>query len=264
MRKIDIRRSQIMNLLRQQGSVRVAALSNLFGRTKVTIRNDLIELERKGHLIRKQGGAILPPKRQKEETDIDLLDVKNAAEKQAIASAVAKKIRDGDTLFINSGITTLLVAQALKEHSELNIVTNSLVVAKLLGQIPSFRVLLLGGKLNVQYGFTSGGDALNQLRRFQADWAILSVDGVSAENGLTTRHVESSVIDRMMIAKARNTCIVADHSKIGRASFAQITTDLNGIGLITGSADEHALVELKQCGMDVVCVYQEKENDYGE
>lgn len=252
--KIDIRRSQIMNLLRQQGRVSVAALSEFFGTTTVTIRNDLTALEREGHLIRNQGGAVLVPQRQEKGDSINLLDVKNAAEKRAIASALVKKIRDGDTLFINSGTTTLIVAQALKERNNLNIVTNSLAAAKILGQAPSFRVLLLGGEINVQYDFTSGGDALNQLRKFQADWAILSVDGVSAQSGLTTLHAEEAVIDRVMIAEARNTWIVADHTKIGRAGFARISTELNGIGLITGSADEHALEELKQCGMDVVCL----------
>lgn len=252
--KIDIRRNQIMNMLRQQGRVSVAALSEFFGTTTVTIRNDLSALEREGHLIRNQGGAVLVPQRTVESDSANLCDVKNAAEKQEIAAAVAKKIRDGDTLFINSGTTTLMVAQALKERSNLNIVTNSLAAAKLLGQIPTFRVLLLGGEINVQYDFTCGGDALNQLSKFQADWAILSVDGISARSGLTTHHAEEAIIDRVMIAEARNTWIVADHTKIGRAGFARISTELAGIGLITGSADEAALEELKQCGVDVVCV----------
>jgi len=252
--KIDIRRSQIMNLLRQQGRVSVAALSEFFGTTTVTIRNDLTALEREGHLIRNQGGAVLAPQRRDSTDGIDLLEAKNAAEKRAIASAVVKKIRDGDTLFINSGTTTLFVAQALKERSNLNIVTNSLAAAKILGQIPSFRVLLLGGEINVQYDFTCGADALSQLGKFQADWAILSVDGVSACSGLTTLHAEEAVIDRVMIAEARNTWIVADHTKIGRAGFARISTDLTDIGLVTGNADEHTLEELKLCGMNVVCV----------
>ena len=252
--KIDMRRSQILNMLHQRGKVSVAELSTVFGTTTVTIRNDLAALEKEGQLIRSHGGAVLLPKQREIRVADTLFDIKNAEEKYAIAEALVSRIRDGDTLFINSGTTTLIAAHALKERSNLNIVTNSLAVAKLLGQVPTFRVLLLGGEINAQFDFTYGGDALNHLGKFQADWAILSIDGISNKSGLTTHHAEEAVVDNMMIAGARNTWIVADHSKIGRAGFARVCSDLSGLGLITGSTDEQVLNELRQCGVEVVCI----------
>ena len=217
--KIDIRRNKILEGLRAQGRVSVAQLSAELGATPVTIRNDLAALERDGYLTRIQGGAVQIPRR---ETLLDAQEVKCASQKQQISQAAADMIRDGETLFINSGTTTRQLAKCLTGKQNLSIVTNSLAVAMELGTVPHFKVLLLGGEINARYGFTYGGDVQEQLSKYQADWAILSVDGVSTRCGVTTHHAEEAIIDRMMISNAKQVMIVADSSKIGRAGFSRI------------------------------------------
>ena len=251
--KIDIRRNKILELLRQDGKVVVTDLSHQLGTTAVTIRNDLTALERDGYLIRTKGGAVIMP-RQDDASKNPLLSlcVDRSEEKQAIAEAVANMIRDGDTLFINSGSTTQMLAYALKVRSNLNIVTNSLAAATILGDTPSFRVVLLGGSINATYGFTYGGDAQAQLSKFQADWAFLSVDGVSVRGGITTHHAEEAVIDNMMIDGARSAWIVVDRSKIGRAGFARIGDDLRQVGLVTSAGDPSETRDLERSGMQIV------------
>jgi DeoR/GlpR family transcriptional regulator of sugar metabolism len=251
--KIDIRRNRILELVRQDGKVLVSELSQKLGATQVTIRNDLTALERDGYLVRTKGGAILMP-HQDDGSNSPLLNLRidRSDEKQAVAKAVAGMVRDGDTLFINSGSTTQLVANALKERRNLNIVTNSLAAATILGDMPTFRVVLLGGSINATYGFTYGGDAQAQLSKFQADWAFLSVDGVSVRGGITTHHAEEAVIDNMMIDGARSAWIVVDRSKIGRAGFARIGDDLQRVGLVTSAGDPSETRDLEKCGMRIV------------
>ena len=171
--KIDIRRNRILELVRQDGKVVVSELSQKLGATPVTIRNDLTALERDGYLVRTKGGAILMP-HQDDGSNSPLLNLRidRSDEKQAVAAAVAAMVQDGDTLFINSGSTTQIVANALKERRNLNIVTNSLAAATILGDTPTFRVVLLGGSINATYGFTYGGDAQAQLSKFQAASAV--------------------------------------------------------------------------------------------
>lgn len=251
--KIDIRRNRILELVRQEGKVLVSELSQKLGATQVTIRNDLTALERDGYLVRTKGGAILMP-HQDDGSNSPLLNLRidRSDEKQAVAKAVAGMVRDGDTLFINSGSTTQLVANALKERRNLNIVTNSLAAATILGDMPTFRVVLLGGSINATYGFTYGGDAQAQLSKFQADWAFLSVDGVSVRGGITTHHAEEAVIDNMMIDGARSAWIVVDRSKIGRAGFARIGDDLQRVGLVTSAGDPLETRDLERAGMRIV------------
>ena len=246
--KLEVRRQKILDILHQNGKVSVAAISRELGTTPVTIRSDLTALEQEGHLIRVQGGAVLPPRNKGSQT---ACVVSNVEEKKRIATTVAGMIRDGDTLFINSGTTTEYVATALEIRANLNIVTNSLAVATILGEIPSFRVILVGGEINAQYGFTYGGDALSQLEKYKANWAILSVDGISTSCGITTRHAEEAMVDRMMIANASSTLIVADHTKIERAGFARVRDNLEGITVVT---DSNNTDDLASVGMVIINV----------
>lgn len=246
MQKIELRRSRILQTLRREGMVSVTRLSTELGATAVTIRSDLAALEQEGYLLRVQGGAV--PSRESG-PDADLNNLTYAEEKHAIAAAVAARVRDGDTLFINCGTTSVCVAQALKQRKNLSIVTNSLGVAAELGGVPTFRVLLIGGVVNARYGYTYGSDAQDQLCQYQADWAILSVDGVSPKGGITTYHAEEALIDRMMMDGAKKVLITADRSKIGRTGFTRIRDCVPGLWVVTDSQDPLLRSELTELGI---------------
>ena len=250
--KIDIRRQAILEQLNRDGQVFVTDLSNKMGITPVTIRNDLDTLAMEGRLERIQGGAI----RKTVPFDARIPATGNYSalqqEKHTIAQAVLDYIQNGDTLFINSGTTTLAVAEVLSKRKKLNIVTNSLAVANYLSHQPDARVILLGGELNANYGFTYGGDAMEQLNRYQSNWSIISVDGLHPEHGVTTYHADEAMIDRTMIARAQKTIFVANQQKIGRVGFSHICNmDANHI-LITNSGSNPSLLErLQQIGVTI-------------
>ena len=252
--KIDIRRKKILEHLNSVGKVSVIELSELLNVTPVTIRTDLAILEQEGCLMRVQGGAVQIPTAIAEYSDTAGSDACQE-QKKAIAAEIAKMIRDGDTLFMNSGTTCEHIAEALSARRNLNIVTNSLRVATRLGTVSTFRVLLIGGQINARYGFTHGGDAEEQLSKYQADWAVLSVDGVSARGGITTHHAEEAIIDRMMVKSAGQTLIAADSSKIGRAGFSRACECSGRLMLITNDdGDAEALAQLEECGLIVKLV----------
>ena len=238
--KIDIRRQAILEQLNREGIVQVAELSQRLGTTPATIRNDLDTLAAEGQLDRIQGGAVRKVKPAEGWTN-PVAPVGQG--RRAIAEVVLSYIKDGDTLFVNSGMTTMAVAEVLSLRKNLNIVTNSLAVANYLAHQADMRLILLGGELNANYGFTYGGDALEQLNRYQPQWSILSVDGVHPEHGITTYHADEAMIDRTMIARAQKTIVVADHRKIGRVGFSHIC----GVGenqlLITDSGCEELVLE---------------------
>ena len=250
--KIENRRKRILELLRSCGRVTVAQLSDALQVTTVTIRNDLAALEAEGCLLRVQGGAISLPNGTAEQANGEGFDA-FAGYKRAIGDAVAKLVRDGDTLFINSGTTSEHIAEALSSRKNLNVLTNSLQVAAKLGAVPTFRVLLVGGEINAQYLFTHGGDAQEQLGKYQADWAILSVDGISAWGGVTTHHAEEAVIDRMMAAGAKRIVIAADQRKIGRAGFSRVYTCDSDLMLVTNrGCDTQAIEEIAESGVQEI------------
>ena len=249
--KIDTRRKKILEILRRDGQVRVAQLSEALGATVVTIRSDLDALEQDGYLERTQGGAIQAMKNYYN-MEFQRRKQEHIEKKKAVAAMAAALVHDGDTLFINSGTTTYFTAVELKQRKNLNIVTNSISVAVELGGLPSFRVILLGGDINAQYSFTYGEDVKDQISRYRANWAILSVDGISPGTGITTYHAEESVIDRIMMDRAQTAAIVADSSKLGRESFSLISALSRGTVLITDREADRVLTQrIQEEGVDV-------------
>ena len=252
--KIDIRRNKILQQLRQTGRVSVVQLSKELGATQVTIRSDLASMERDGLLLRVQGGAVMASSKAETERADYVRRIPYVEEKQAIAQAVLEQIRDGEVLFLNSGTTAICLAEALRSRKNLNVVTNSLAVATILGGVSTIRVTLLGGGINAQYGFTYGGDTQEQLSRYQADWAILSVEGVGDDGSITTRHAEEAVIDRLMIQQAKKVVVAADHTKIGRTGFARVCQRSTTTTLVTdGAANTEQLQMLKANGWHIIC-----------
>lgn len=246
--KIDMRRSRILEKLKREGTVSVSQLAGELGATPVTIRSDLAALEADGYLLRVQGGAV----QTKRSAASGLRAQLRSPEKLAIAQTAASLVQDGDTVFMNSGTTMLAVAEALSVRKNLNVVTNSLAVAAELGSVPGFRVILLGGEINAQYGFSYGSDAQEQLSHYQADWSIMSLDGVDPVAGLTTYHAEEATINRMMIQRAKQLLVAADHKKVGKKGFFRFYEVGRGIQLITDEKSSVGILEaLKEQGVTV-------------
>lgn len=250
-RKIDVRKKKILELLADEGQVRVAQLSELLDTTVVTIRSDLAALEHEGLLERVPGGAV--------QTSLGYYNLEfqknkliNAAAKRSIAQAATELVQDGDTIFMNGGTTTYYTALELKKRKKLIVVTNSINVAIELGVCPSFTVILLGGEIRPHYSFTYGTEALDHLQRYRATHAIISIDGI-CETGISTVHPQEAIIARTMIDRADTTTIVGDASKIGKESFVRICSVSSLDYFITdSSADKKHIQELKNLGIKVI------------
>lgn len=250
--KVRERHALIMEKLTRDGMVRVSQLSQELDTTVVTIRHDLTTLEQQGLLQRVQGGAVLP-EQVSQSVDFSQRKKLNREKKIAIAAAAAELVQDGDTLFINSGSTTLYFAQQLKHRKNISIVTNSLSVAMELGQVPTFRVILLGGNINAQFAFTSGDDTINQLKLYRANHAFLSVDGICLDGRITTYHSDEAAVSRLMMERSNSTVVTADYSKIGKEGFTYISDGQQMNTLVTDPQAAPRVIEsLQDAGVRVI------------
>jgi DeoR family transcriptional regulator of aga operon len=97
-----------------------------------------------------------------------------------------------------------------------------------------------------------GPVAEQALERLNLDVAIVGVDGISIEAGLTTHHENEAHTNRTMIERARLVVVVADSSKLGRVAFAQICPLVAVDELITDEAAPPATIrELTEAGVAV-------------
>lgn len=252
---INERRSKIIEILNDQGQVRVADLSQRFGISSITIRSDLADLEDSGLLFRVHGGAI---NSYKSYCDMDLRQRlgSNLKAKQLIARRAVEMINDRDTVMFNSGTTTLTVFRAIPAHLNLNIVTNSISIALEASGNPNFNVILLGGFVNPKYQFIYGDDAISQLKNYHADKLFMSVDGISHTSGLTSYYDREAELARLMLSRSASKIIVADSSKIGRTAFVNIAGVSTADCLITNESidTEKELPALKKNLRNIITV----------
>lgn len=239
------RKQKIMDLLKTNGSVKVADLSEMFKISEVTIRTYLADMEKKGLLSRVHGGAISSYKPYYSMDMTQRLET-NQSEKVEIANKIAKMIEPNDTVMLNSGTTTLLTFRKFPTDYNLNIVTNSIAIALEASGNPNYNVILIGGALNTKYQFSFGIDAISQLKNYHADKFVLSVDGIDPLNGFTTYYDKEAEVDRIMIEQSDKCIVAADFSKFNRSAFVKIADIAVADCIVTNApVDEKILSEFE-------------------
>lgn len=215
------RREKILQKIQNQGSVRVDELSEQFGVSSVTIRNDLDFFEQKGLIDRTYGGALL---RNAVYNDPSIEEKKklNAAEKKRIGEYAAGLVKDGDSILLDSGSTAREIAIRLKDRRDLTVMTNAVNIALELAGAPGVRVMVTGGVLRDKSYSLVGPEAEAAVGNYYFDAFFLGVDGLDFEHGLTTSHPQEARLNRLMLERAGRVVAVTDSSKFGRYSFSFI------------------------------------------
>ncbi|WP_368299546.1 DeoR/GlpR family DNA-binding transcription regulator [Kluyvera sichuanensis] len=219
------RRNKIVDMVNTQGSVLVLDLSNLFGISEVTIRADLRLLEEKGLLTRFHGGAARPGSNlaETENQEVMLEDRYQLASdpKKRIAKAAAALIKEGMTVILDSGSTTLLIAEELVNMNNITVITNSLPAAFALSDNKDITLVVCGGTVRHKTHSMHGTIAERSLQGICADLMFVGADGIDATHGITTFN-EGYSISSVMAAAAHKVIAVLDATKFNRRGFNQV------------------------------------------
>ncbi|MEV6344717.1 DeoR/GlpR family DNA-binding transcription regulator [Actinoplanes sp. NPDC051851] len=246
------RQQEIVRRARAAGRVDVVTLAESFTVTAETIRRDLTVLERAGVLRRVHGGAI-PVERLGFEPTLATRDTVLIGEKERIAKAALAEIPEEGAIILDAGTTTARLAQLLPADRELTVVTNSPVLAALLGLKPNLTVLLLGGRVRGKTLATVDDWALRPLAEMYVDVAFMGTNGFSVERGMTTPDPAEAAVKRAMIAAARRVVLLADHTKIGNDYLARFGGPAELDLLITDNGlDDELASEVEGAGVRMV------------
>lgn len=216
------RQSDIVERARQEGRVEVDVLAREFDVSPQTIRKDLNDLCAKSLLQRIHGGAIYPST----VSNIAYLSRRNMASeaKQAIARKAASLIGNETSVILNIGTTTEQVAQALKRHSDLMVLTNNLNVANILADASGVNLTIAGGTLRKSDGGIVGASAMDMFRQFKVDFAIIGVSAIDEDGALLDFDHREVQVTKTILAQARTTILVADAIKFSRRAPALVAT----------------------------------------
>jgi DeoR/GlpR family transcriptional regulator of sugar metabolism len=211
------RHFEILQMLKKRPQMSAGELVEALGVSSATIRRDLAELSRTGHVLRTHGGVIVRDPILNEPS----LGEKAAVaikEKKQIADRVAREVPDGATVFIDGGTTCLQAGLMLRKRPGLTIITNSL---PLIAAHEGFeaKLIVLGGERRAVSGALTGTIAVEALFRLRADIAFVGASGLHIEEGVGTTELSETEIKREWIRRSAKAYLLADATKWNAGSM---------------------------------------------
>lgn len=189
------RQKLILEELVLYNRVKSTVLCKKFTVSEDTVRRDLHELAKKGHLKKVHGGAVslsyIPSFKKREVEEIHL--------KHLIAKKAVKLIKHGQVLIIDGGTTNMQLVNILPRDIQLTVFTNSIPVATKLCEYEYIDGILLGGNILKKGETTVGYSVLEALKEINADICFLGITSVHPDNGFTEANREETVIKKAII-----------------------------------------------------------------
>lgn len=218
--KLSQRQIAIFQHVRRNGRVLVEDLVEMFGTTPQTIRKDLQVLTDASKVTRFHGGAALLA--GVEYTSFEARKHMAAKEKNIIGKAVAKLVPNNIVLMLNIGTTTAAVAQQLKHHAGLKVITDNVSIANDLRTFSGINVMVPGGSVRHSDGAIIGEAAVEFLGQFRADFAVIGTAAIGDDGTLYDYDLREAHVARAIIKNSRHVILAADHTKFGCSAPVQI------------------------------------------
>ncbi|QPK80901.1 DeoR/GlpR transcriptional regulator [Schaalia sp. ZJ405] len=210
------RQERILALLEETGFVTVSSLAAQLRVNVSTIRRDLAQMAHQGLLQRTHGGAIP----LKERTLSTVTEVPHLQEKRAIGPAMAERILEDQTVFLDTGTTCLEVARALNQE-HVTIVTHDLLIAMEVLRHPSLNLVFVGGELLPTSTHMWGPTAIDQIDKIRVNVAIFGASSIM-QDGIYGNGGYSLELQRKVRSIASEAFFVADSTKFGRQAMYKI------------------------------------------
>lgn len=222
------RRERILGAVYEFGQVEVKSLATVMDISEATVRRDLRALADGGQVTLFYGGASLPTT---SDFSFRAKATRNVSAKRTIGRLAAGLVVDHETLFIDGGTTSLEIAPHLKRLRGLSIIVNSLRLAAELGGTPGHNLIMVGGQYRADRMDNVGPLAISALEQLRGFKAFIGADGLSRDFGVTAGDIESAHLHQLAIRNARETILLADHTKLASPSLYKIT-DFDSISRI--------------------------------
>lgn len=223
------RQSRILGMLRESETVEIGELCRSLDASRETVRKDLYELERKGLLTKVRGGAVLTSGNS--ESAYDLRKGTHAAEKQAIARVAASLVKPGDTVFLDYGTTTFMLASEFLAAEGITVVTNALPIVLRLLPNTNLTVMIPGGIVRLNEKSLYGPLTVRNMEHLFMNIGFFGCGGVDARAGITNHNIFETSISSLGIEQCQRVVVLADHSKLNVVA-ANKTADLDQLDLL--------------------------------
>jgi len=245
--KIKNRQNKLVEIVRRREKVSVDELAHLLSASRETIRRDLTQLSELGKILKVHGGAKLP--RVMGEGSFKQRLSENVDAKMKIAVTAAALVEPGETLFIDTGSTTLFFVEELSKIPGLTVITNSTEIARTITTgNNSGKAFLLGGEFRAGDSQTVGTMVATHIRSFRAHHAFLAIGALDARSGAMDYNIEEAQVARAMIEQSEKITVLADSSKFNALGSFEVCPLSTINRLVTDSPPPSEIGEAFEAG----------------
>ena len=207
----------IADLLDKRGKLSLKQLNSYFPKvSEMTLRRDLLALEKANRVVRIRGGAMSVNEIKKvSKEEYTKKTVIHTDEKREIAQKASTLIEEGCSLFLDGGTTAMYFAKEMPDIP-CHVFTNGLAVAIELAQKKNVQVTVIGGQLLKENLSTASPVGKVYLDKSNFAIALISASAFTVEDGFSCGSQIESDLLQIVREKAKSVYMLLDSSKIGK------------------------------------------------
>ena len=245
------RHDSIIELVINEGSVRIEDLADRFEVSVVTIHRDLDMLDARG-IVRKSRGLVTAVATSLFEANPEYRKRQNVQHKRELAAEAFKLVEPGQAVLMDDSTTGVHLAELLPQRQPLSVITNFQQIIDTLAPHPGIALISLGGQHYQWSNAFMGSITVNTLNSLRADTLFISTPSI-VDDVCFHQHHDASLIKRAMFKAAARRYLIVDESKFHqRALHANIAlTDFDAVILNHDASSEH-VDRLKEKGINVI------------
>jgi DeoR/GlpR family transcriptional regulator of sugar metabolism len=234
------RQAFILHQVNLHNKVLSADLSQLINVSDDTIRRDLQELAEASKLIKVHGGALSASFNNHLSASHPIYSMK---EKQVIAQKAVSLLKDGMYVLTSGGTTIIEVARALPTALRATFISGSIPAVFEYMNHPNIDVIVVGDKLSKNSKFTTGMEAISQIKQINADLFLMGINALNIRNGVSDNDWEIVQVKKAMMKSSKKTACLTISEKLNTIQPIQVC-EINKIDiLITELSPDNPLLQ---------------------
>lgn len=252
------RHQLILDILDECRFASVRNLSSQLDTSEATIRRDINKLSKREKLKKIRGGAEAakltgPQHRQRQLVSSEFVvdKEKHAEQKRRIARKAVSICADDESVIINGGTSTYMMGEFLASR-QLNILTNSFVLAQYLTDHSENQVTLPGGEIYRKQGIVLSAYENDTIQYYRGSKMFMGTPGIDMV-GVTESDPLLIRAEQKLFKQADKLIVLADSSKIGaQSNFIFCSLEDVDMLITDDEADQEFLDKISRKGVEVV------------
>ena len=216
----ETRHKEILDQLHKNGKVFVNDVAEKLNVTQVTVRRDLVYLQKKGLLKKIYGGAVLAQLDVK--ASVRFRQKKRFEAKKIVGKLAARLINDNDIIYLEAGSTCNEIIPHLENRNNLTIIVNSLFLMRRLHEMNKHKIIIVGGQYRPQRMDLIGPAAELAISQLSGFKAFTSADDIAVDAGISGADIVTVGFSKLLLKKAAQVIFVGDHTKFDNPALYKI------------------------------------------